>query len=240
MTAISKQAGEIPAPYGFVGSSVGRKVFMAVTGFVWIGFVFGHMLGNLQMFIGPDAINGYAEALHHLGPILWMVRILIACFLIIHIWTGIQLWLANRRARRVPYQTQKYQTSSLAGRTMIFSGCFVIGFVVFHLLHFTLRWTHPEYANLTDAQGRFDVHTMVITGFQSFSISATYVLAMFFLALHLSHAVFSLFQTLGWNSPELDPKLKAVANFASAVVFLGYVSIPLGVVFHVIEQGGTP
>ena len=148
-----------------MSSSIGMKIFMAVTGIAFIGFVIGHLAGNLQIFISQDQFNGYAEFLHGLGKILWLERILIFLFFAVHIIYGIKLWFANKSSRPVPYARNDYVQASYSSRTMIWTGLLVLFFVTYHLLHFTLIVTNPEYAGLKDAAGRFDVYSMVITGF---------------------------------------------------------------------------
>lgn len=222
------------APYRFATSSVGRKVLMAVTGSVWLGFVLGHLVGNLQIFVGSDRLNAYAQMLQGLGPILWGIRLCIALFLGIHIWNGIRLWLENRGARPVGYCRTRHLEASLTSKTMIYTGLFVVVYLIYHLLHFTLLVTNPEFAGLHDASGRHDVYAMVVAGFSSPWVSGIYIIAIGCLGLHLSHAVLSLFQTMGWNHPDVEPKLKGLANGIAVLVVIGYVSIPLAVLTHLI------
>jgi len=111
-------------------------------------------------------------------------------------------------------------------------------FVIYHLLHFTFITTNPEYANLHDSLGRHDVYSMVVLGFQNYLISAVYIVAMCFLAFHLSHAVSSFFQTMGWNKKELEVKLKCVAYIIAVAVFIGYTSMPIAVLIGFIKLPG--
>jgi succinate dehydrogenase / fumarate reductase cytochrome b subunit len=214
---------------------------MAVTGFAFIGFVIGHLAGNLQIFISQDQFNGYAEFLHGLGKILWIERILIFLFFFVHIFYGIKLWFANKSSRPVPYARNDYVQASYSSRTMIWTGLLILFFVTYHLMHFTMIVTNPEYAGLKDAAGRFDVYSMVITGFSNVAISCVYILAMFFLAVHLSHALPSLFQTLGLIGQGLRSKEKSIGIIFAIIIFAGYVSIPVGVLLGIIELpgGGT-
>lgn len=216
-------------------SSIGKKLLMAATGLAFIGFVTGHMLGNLQIFLGPDRLNSYAETLQHLGALLWVIRLTLAVFLIVHVWTGIQLYLHNRRSRPIRYIREDTVQASVSSRTMIFSGLGILLYVVYHLLHFTFLVTNPEYSGLVDAEGRFDVYSMVVLGFGNCWISGVYILASAALALHISHAVPSLFQTLGLGSDTWYRPLKLLGNIAAIILFFGYVSIPVSVLIGVIQ-----
>ena len=122
-----------------LSSSIGRKFLMATTGLVLVGFIFGHLAGNLQIFSHPDKINGYAEFLHSLGPALWLVRLgLLACFAT-HVWAAVVLTWENRSARGPEaYGVKRFLRASLASRYMRLSGGVVLAFVVYHLLHFTI------------------------------------------------------------------------------------------------------
>ncbi|HWR82615.1 MAG TPA: succinate dehydrogenase cytochrome b subunit [Candidatus Deferrimicrobium sp.] len=229
-----------PAPYrtspkSFVKSSIGRKVFMAVTGLILFGFVIGHMIGNLQIFLGQNQLNTYAEALKHLKALTYTVRLVLLVVVIIHIWTAIRLYFENRWSRPVPYIRENTVQAGLASRTMIWTGLGVFLYVVYHLLQFTFIVTNPQYALLTDAVGRHDVYSMVVLGFQNPLISAVYVVAMFLVSYHLSHALFSLLQTLGLNSPRLQPALKRLAIGVATFIFVGYTSIPAAVLLNIVK-----
>lgn len=219
-------------------TSIGKKIVMAVTGIIFIGFVIGHMVGNLQIFLGQDKINEYAVMLQSLGGLLWFIRIFLLSFFVFHIWLGIKLWLENKLARPVTYVKDANVKSTLASRTMIISGCTLFLFVIYHLLHFTLIVTNPEYSDLKDSQGRFDVYSMMILGFSNYLISGAYILSVFFLSLHVNHGVFSLFQTLGLNRSSWVSKLQLLGNLVAIVVFLGYISIPIAVMLGLIKLPG--
>ena len=131
----------------FLGSSIGKKVVMAVSGLVLFGFVIGHMVGNLQIYLGPKAINDYGEFLQHFlhGQGIWIARggLLVAVGL--HIWAAVTLTLANRAARPVGYRDWQARESTYASRTMVWSGPILAAFIVYHLAHFTLGTAHPEF-----------------------------------------------------------------------------------------------
>ena len=148
-------------------TSIGRKILMAVTGVFLILFLIGHMLGNLQIFAGPEPINRYAEFLQGLGELLWVVRLTLLLALLVHIFFSIQLTLENSSARPVSYQKFGTIQASFASRTMIYTGALVFGFIVIHIMHYTMGKLQPEYFHILDAKGRHDVYAMLIYGFQN-------------------------------------------------------------------------
>lgn len=228
-------------PAQITSSSVGKKILMAVTGFISFGYVVGHMLGNLQIFIGQDQINLYAEALHSLGTLLWVVRLFLLLFFVTHIWLGIQLKLENWTARPESYKYNNTVQATLSSRTMIWTGLTVFAFFVYHILQFTARVTNPEFQTLVDAEGRFDAYSMIVIGFQNPIVSIVYIVAMVGVAYHISHGISSMFQSLGWNSPRYEGKLKALAYLISTVVFIGFTSIPVAIYlgFLTLPAGGN-
>ncbi len=220
------------------GSSVGRKIFMAISGFLVFGFVIGHMIGNLQIFLGQDQINTYAQALKDMPALIWTARIGVLLFFGIHVFTGVNLWLRNRSSRPVSYVREETLQATMASRTMIWSGIGVFGYVVYHLMHFTFIVTNPQYSSLHDSLGRHDVYSMIVLGFQNPIISAVYIISMFFIALHLSHGISSMFQSFGWSNTTWQPRLKAFAYLISTIIFLGYCSIPVAVLIGIIGLPG--
>lgn len=225
-------------PSKFTTASVGKKILMAVSGAIFVLFVIGHLIGNLQIFIGQEQLNKYAETLQNMGALKWGFRLFMFIFFFVHIWKGIVIWLENKKARPVAYQKDVTLEASVASRTMIYTGALILCFVAYHLMHFTMIVTNPEYAKLPLVDGRFDVYTMVILGFREIPIAIAYMAAMVLLAFHLSHAISSMFQTMGLNNPTIEPKLKAIANLIAIVVFLGYISIPIAVLTNFITTGG--
>jgi succinate dehydrogenase / fumarate reductase cytochrome b subunit len=210
-------------------ASIAKKTVMAISGAAFILFVIGHMVGNWQLFMGPEVLNAYAVTLRELGPLLWAVRAIMFIFLILHVWTGIRLYLENRWARPIGYQKKDTVQASLASRTMIWSGLGILLYVVYHVLHFTLFVTNPHYANLKDANGHTNVYAMVVDGFSNYWISGVYILAMAFLAYHLSHAVPSMFQTVGWNRPQYHMGFRIIGVAFALFMFIGYSIMPVAV-----------
>jgi succinate dehydrogenase / fumarate reductase cytochrome b subunit len=215
-------------------SSVGKKFIMAITGLALFLFVFGHMAGNLQVFLGPESLNRYGAFLQGLGDLLWLVRIGLLATVLLHIWSAIQLTVENRAARPQPYAQQQLVAASYASRTMIWSGFIIAAFVIYHLLHFTaqvkaVNLTGKDFATLEDAQGRHDVYAMVVLGFRNPVVSIFYIIAMTLLCMHLSHGVSAMFQSLGWKSPAYTPVIDRSAQAISWIIYLGYISIPISV-----------
>lgn len=219
-------------------SSIGKKAMMAVSGLLLIGFVILHLLGNLLIYGGPDALNSYAEKLRHLGPILWIARLVLLTALVLHLITSIMLSKENRAARPVTYAKPQALRTTLAARTMMLSGLMVIAFIVYHLLHFTFRVTNPAISNLTDALGRHDVYAMVVYSFREPAIVGAYLIAMALLCAHLSHGIASAFQTLGLNNDRTLPVIERAGHLIAGLLFLGYLSIPLSVFLGVVKMPG--
>jgi len=210
--------------------SIGKKILMAVTGFVAFGFVLGHMAGNLQIFISQDQMNSYAEKLQSLGVFLWAIRLFLVCAIVIHVWFGIKLKLEAWKARPVSYRNEHTVAATFSSRTMIWTGLIIAIFLVYHLLHFTFRTTNPEFATLTDSMGRPDTYSMVILGFSNVPISIFYVIGVGLLSYHLSHGVASMFQSLGLNTERWQLRLHWIAWFFTVLLFVGFASIPLAVI----------
>jgi succinate dehydrogenase / fumarate reductase, cytochrome b subunit len=213
--------------FEMLSSSVGRKYAMAVTGILLSLFVVAHLLGNLQIFLGPEALNAYSEHLAGLPMFLWPARVILFLTLALHIRIAVSLALENKKARPIPYGVRNTVQASYASRTMMISGPLVSAFIVYHLLHFTFGVTHPEYFRLTDAEGRKDVYSMVVFSFRDWRVATSYMAAMALLAFHLSHGFSSLFQSLGFNNDAWNRRLKIGGAFAALLIFLGFSSIPL-------------
>src|SRR5436309_11971557 len=114
----------------FYESTIGKKAIMAVTGLVLFGFLIAHMLGNLQIFLGPAVMNHYAETLHGNPALLWTARIILFVSVVLHIWASISLSMLKREARPVAYVKHTPVTSSWASRTMMLSGPIIAAFVI--------------------------------------------------------------------------------------------------------------
>lgn len=219
----------------FYASSIGKKILVALTGLVLAGFVLGHMIGNLLIFVGRDAINEYGHmlqtALH--GGGVWIARLGLLTAVVVHIVATIQLTKGNRAARPQAYGRQTSQTSSGASRIMIWSGLTVLAFIIYHLLHFTIRAGNDYATYHTTLHGEtvHDVYRMVIAGFSWFPAVAFYIIANALLSNHLSHGFSSLFQTLGVSTDKSEPLFKAAARAFAAIILIGNTSIPVAIFF---------
>jgi succinate dehydrogenase / fumarate reductase cytochrome b subunit len=222
-----------------LGSSIGMKWMMAVSGLALVGFVIVHMLGNLQVFLGPEALNHYAVALREMPfQLLWILRIGLVVAFVVHVFSAVRLTDLNRAARPEAYAVKKAVASTYASRTMMMGGLILLAFIIYHLAHFTFGVTNPDHFALHDAQGRHDVYRMVVLGFRNPIVTGAYVLAMVPLAMHLSHGASSLFQSLGISHPKYDGFLRGIGPFLGTVLFVGNVSMPLAVLAGLVRLGG--
>lgn len=215
-------------------STLGKKYIMAVTGFFLFAFVAGHLIGNLQIFGGPEMINRYGHFLQSNLELVWPVRITLAAFLVLHIWSAITLSLENNAARPVDYAVYQPIGSSYASRTMLWGGVIVFVFIVYHLLHYTAQ---VQYINLTgksfttfiDQEKRHDIFKMMVVGFNNGWVSGFYILGVGLLCLHLSHGASSMFQSMGWRNAAYRPLLDKLARVVAVLIFVGYISIPVAI-----------
>ena len=211
-------------------------MIVAITGIILILFVIGHLLGNLQIFLGPDWINGYSQHLRDLGPLLWAIRLFLLCTVVIHIYVTIRLAIENRRARPEAYIDKEHVKATFASRHMVMSGLIILAFLIYHLAHFTFRETDARFALLEpDPLNHYDVYSMMVYGFQNYLVSGFYILGMWLLALHLSHGSSSFFQSLGLNNRTLTPRLAFGGRVFAWLLFVGYTSIPVAVLLGVIK-----
>jgi succinate dehydrogenase / fumarate reductase cytochrome b subunit len=219
----------------FYQSSIGKKYVVALTALLLILYVLGHLLGNLQIYLGQDRINAYAKFLHDLGPILWVVRIILVAAFLTHIVATIQLAQENRLAKPQKYAVTGYRRSTTASRTMLVSGLIVLCFVIYHLLQFTLQLTDSEFREFHDSLGRHDVYRMLILGFRNPFVSLFYVVGLFLLTNHLSHGFSSVVQTLGINNRKITNLVSVGGQTLAWVIFAGYVSIPVTIFFGILR-----
>lgn len=220
---------------GFLSSTVGRKILMAITGFLLVAFLCIHLLGNSFIYFG--LINAYGERLHSLPPLVWAARIGMVVLLAVHIFLGIKLTLENNAARPQAYTVKKSLRATLAGRTMIWTGLAIAAFLVYHLLHFTLHVTNPELSGV-DVLGRFDVFKMIVLSFKNVLISGAYIAALIALGLHLFHGIQSFVQTFGLNSDKSIPVVENTGRGIAFILFLGYVSIPVVIILGLLNYKG--
>ncbi|MGI9078885.1 MAG: succinate dehydrogenase cytochrome b subunit [Gemmatimonadaceae bacterium] len=209
-------------PLRFWRSTIGKKMVMAVTGIIMIGFVVGHLLGNLLVFRGPEKLNSYAAFLRGTGGALWMARLVLLASVILHVVAAVQLTRLERRARPIGYYRKEPQVSTLAARTIRWGGLLIFFFVVLHLLHFTTGTVHPTF-------NKTDVYANMISAFRVPWISALYIVAMAALGLHLYHGTWSSIRTLGMNRASRDPLKRRAAALLATAVWLGFTIIPVAI-----------
>jgi succinate dehydrogenase / fumarate reductase cytochrome b subunit len=216
-------------------SSVGKKITMAVTGVILVGFVVGHMVGNLKVYQGRDAFNHYAEGLRIFGApffaqgqVLWIVRAVLLLSVLVHIAAALQLTRMSRAARRHGYRRFDSLAFSYASRTMVWGGIIIAAFVVYHLMHLTFGNAHPDFV-------RGDAYHNFVTGFRNPIVSLAYVAAMIPLGFHLYHGTWSLFQTLGASNPRYNRYRRPLAAAIAVIVVLGNISFPIAVLAGVVR-----
>jgi succinate dehydrogenase / fumarate reductase cytochrome b subunit len=212
-------------------TSVGKKVVMAATGVVLVGFVTVHMAGNLKIFFGEASFNAYATFLRDMGaPLLmheqalWTMRVVLLAAVILHLWAATELTQRSWAARPVGYRRKDDISSTYASRTMRWGGVIILLFVVYHILHFTL-------GTVGYAPGQFQptsVYRNVVIGFSRWHISAFYIVAQLALGLHLYHGIWSMFQTFGLGA-RTNRTYRALAVVLSVLVVAGNISIPVAV-----------
>lgn len=231
----AKAAGDGSRLFLFYQSPVGKKAVMAVTGLIGFGFVIGHMLGNLQIFLGPEVMNAYGMKLHETPPLLYGARTVLLAAVALHIIAALQLIKMNSDARPTKYTKVSPVTSSYASRTMWWSGPILGFFIVYHLLHFTLGAAHPNFLYQDAARHIPAPYENVVAGFSNPLVSLFYIIAMILLMLHINHGAWSLFQSLGLNHPRYTPLIRTVARTASYALLIGNCAIPLAVLAGVVK-----
>lgn len=201
------------------GTTVGKKVAMAATGIILILFLVSHMISNVLIFRNPEHLDSYAAWLRSLGPALWIARGGLLTAVVVHVIAAYQLTLLARRARPVAYARHEYQVATYASRTMRWGGLLLLVFIIFHILHFTTGTFHPDFRP-------GEVGRNVAIGFQVTPVAVFYVVAMLFLGLHLSHGIWSAFQTLGLNHPSYNRSRRLLAWGLAILVAGGLATIP--------------
>lgn len=221
-------------------TTIGKKVIMAVTGLIGIGFVFGHMYGNLKFFFGPKEFNAYAEGLREFGsPILthseplWIVRLILLASVVLHVWSAWSLYQDSRRARSTPYSLYTTLHTNFAARYIRFGGTVILIFIIIHLMQFTwgVPVIEPDFI-----PGH--VYHNVVVGFQSYYYlpAVFYLVAMLLLGFHLYHGTWSMFQTLGLNNSNYTHLWRGLALILAVVISVGFAIIPLAVILGYVSQ----
>ena len=199
------------------GSSIGKKLLMAITGLSFIGFLGAHLAGNLTLYKGGTAFNAYADKLHSLGPILTVFEFGLLALALIHVATGIILFVQNLKARSVPYENDRRAGGrTLSSVTMPYSGIIILAFVIFHLINFSF----------VDKSQR-TIFEIVRSAFVNPVYMVIYVFVMIVVALHIRHGFWSAFQTIGANHPKYMPALMVLSVIASLIFGFGFGLLPI-------------
>jgi len=213
----------------FYDSTIGKKVIMALTGAVLFGFLIGHMLGNLQVFLGREVMNHYAETLHGNLPLLWGVRILLLVSVLLHTWAAVQLTALKAAARPVAYVKPANVQASTGSRTMMLSGPVIALFVIGHLLHLTTGTIHPQFVELHAFEN-------VVNAFSNPIASGLYIIAMILVGFHLSHGIWSMFQSVGFSHPRYTPLIKKISGVFAWVLIAGFIAVPISVLAGLVRN----
>ncbi|MGJ8723733.1 MAG: succinate dehydrogenase cytochrome b subunit [Roseibacillus sp.] len=219
MTALTQSV------FSLWNSSIGKKTVVAVTGLVFIGFLLAHLTGNMLIFAGEKSFNDYAYFLHHMGhgSVIWIARFVLLGSLILHVVATVSLVRQNKAARPA-YAHEATIGASRSSKIMIWSGLTVLAFIIFHILHYTVR-VDPELAKIA----KESPYQMVIVGFQNWLVVIFYTVSMVLLCSHLSHGFSSVFQTLGFRSAKTRDILDKAGKAYALLVLIGFLSIPFAI-----------
>jgi succinate dehydrogenase / fumarate reductase cytochrome b subunit len=208
-------------------TSLGKKLWMSLSGLMLVLFLVGHLAGNLKLLQGPDALNDYAAWLQG-HPLLWVLRAGLLGAFVLHVGLGIALARENRVARPIAYKCVDHQSAGVVERHMVLSGVLVLAFLVYHLLHLTLGVVDPAIAAaLVDNKGQPDVYARVVLGFANPWVSASYLVGLVVLGVHLKHAIRSVFQTLGASHESYQAIIHTVAWLVPALISTGFAALPV-------------
>jgi succinate dehydrogenase / fumarate reductase cytochrome b subunit len=230
MNALTRSAA------AYWNSSIGKKLVVAVTGLAMVLFLAGHLTGNMLIYAGKEAFDEYAEFLHTAGhgALIWVARVGLLVVLVLHVWATILLTRENKAARKEEYACKATIQASKSSRIMIWSGLTVLAFIVFHILHFTVR-TNSHLAEIA----KESPYEMVIAGFSGGFLQVLvvlfYVVAMTLLCSHISHGVASMFQTLGFRSKKAAGLIQRISLGYAAVIWVGFVSIPVAIMLGFVK-----
>ncbi|HEX7808054.1 MAG TPA: succinate dehydrogenase cytochrome b subunit [Thermoanaerobaculia bacterium] len=213
----------------FYRSAIGKKAVMAVTGLILFGFVFGHMVGNLKMYLGAVHLNEYAHFLRVVGEplvppmtLLWIARVVLLLAVVFHIHSAYSLTMMNREARPIAYQSRNYVKATYAARTMRWGGVIILLFIIYHLLHLTTGNVHSDFV-------KDDAYHNVVTGLRVWWIAAFYILANLALGLHLYHGVWAMFGSVGLTNPRFEAWRRTFATAFAAIITIGNLSFPIAI-----------
>lgn len=205
----------------FWRSTVGKKVVMAASGLIMMGFLVFHVVANLLVYGGPSTINGFANFLDARTGVLTIARLVLVVAVVLHVVAAIQLLALDRAARPIGYAKLKPQAATVAGLTMRLSGLLLGVFIAFHVLHLTTGTVHPVPFHEEDVYGN------VVGGFRVGWVAALYLVALAALGLHVYHGYWASFRTLGLSRPSSTPRRRPFAIALALAFWLAFSSIPI-------------
>lgn len=209
----------------FYTSSIGKKFTMAITGSFLIIFLIIHLIGNITLFFGAEAFNGYVAALDVVKPLIRVIEVVLLAAFIFHIYNGVKLWLENKRARGTTYRISgSSDNSNIFSRTMFLTGSIVFIFLVSHLATFFWRFNFYDPMGFADDHQYFEI---VVHFFSYWWYALFYVIAMGLLGFHLNHGFQSAFQTFGWNNKKFFPIVEKIGTAYAIIMAAGFASMPI-------------
>ena len=209
----------------FIGSSIGKKLTMAVTGCFLLIFLIIHLVGNMTLFLGPEAFNGYVKALDVIKPLIRVIEVVLLSAFLLHIFNGVRLWIENKKARGTNYKVNSSsENSDVFSRTMFLTGSLVFIFLVLHLGTFFWRFNVYDPSGLANSHQYFEI---VLGFFSYWWYSILYMIAVLLLGFHLNHGFQSAFQTFGWNHKKYTPLIKGIGTIYAIIMAIGFASMPI-------------
>ena len=215
-------------------TTIGKKAVMAVSGAILFGFTVGHMAGNMNLYGGPEAFNGYAATFQSMPGLIWGTRALLLFAVSAHIVSAFMLWRKNANARPVPYKKKKNIAEGYAAMTMYLSGPILLFYIIYHLAHMTLGQTFGLYE--WNPESPYD---NLVHGFQLWPVVIPYLLGNLALGFHLFHGIFSMFQSMGASHPKYDQLRRDLAVGMATLITLGNLSFPIAVMTDFVVPSGT-
>ena len=203
-----------------LNSSIGKKLVMAITGVALMLFLIIHFAGNMFLYGGKSAFNGYVGILHLVKPLIRVIEVILAAVFIFHMFNGVRLWIENKIARPVQYAINgSRKNTTLFSRTAFITGSLVFIFLVIHL-----KTIWYQFNFLGEEQ---DLYEITVTWLRTWWYSALYFIAVILLGFHLDHGFQSAFQTFGWNHNKYFPFIKKLGTAYALIITIGFASIPV-------------
>lgn len=211
--------------FKFINSSIGKKITMAVTGSFLLIFLIVHLIGNITLYFGAEAFNGYVKTLDVIKPLIRVIEVVLLTAFVLHIFNGVLLWYENKKARPIRYKVNgSSQNSTVFSRWTFVTGLVIFIFLVLHLATFFWRFNFYDPSGLADSHLYYDI---VISFFSYWWYSLLYVVAVLMLGFHLNHGFQSVFQTFGWNHNKYTPFIKRLGTLYAIIMAVGFASMPI-------------